>query len=363
MKCRPRGSSSDSDNQQLVWAKQACKAYLGRERQFLRQLMIAMHFTGGQPARSPELGTIKVQNSVTSSRNVFIINGRVAVVTSYDKAQKRRGKTEYIFRCFPDQLSQIITQYLVYVLPLTRVLAKTKGDYLFADEHGPWVKDQLSEAVAVATMKHVGVRLTSSGWRHVAIAIANEHLRKASRIWKQDHDKNDEGMAVADDSDGEVEQSLFEHILIRQSAHGQKTADLHYAVDGAFLNRLGPDLVNVYSQASRAWHAFLELPSQGAAVAVAGVKRAAATSLPVAKRSRLSTRPATRGLQKILGPDAHPRSEGQRHALELVHAATATQPQIIVLGTGSGKSLLFFSVAALAVHQTVIVVVPFTALI
>jgi hypothetical protein len=54
-------------------------------------------------------------------------------------------------------------------------------------------------------------------------------------------------MAVADDSDGEVEQSLFEHILVRQSAHGQKTADLYYAVDGAFLNRLGPDLVNVYS--------------------------------------------------------------------------------------------------------------------
>ncbi|KIM92474.1 hypothetical protein OIDMADRAFT_68761, partial [Oidiodendron maius Zn] len=38
-------------------------------------------------------------------------------------------------------------------------------------------------------------------------------------------------------------------------------------------------------------------------------------------------------------------------------------PQIIVLGTGSGKSLLFFSVAAMAIHQTVIVVVPFAALV
>lgn len=356
------GSSSD-----FTWDTQACKAYLMREKQFLHQLMVAMHLTGGQPARSPEIGSIKVQNSVTSSRNVFVINGRVAVVTTYDKAQKRRGKSEYVFRCFPDQLSQVITQYLVYILPFTRVIQKSKGDFLFADEHGPWIKDQLSVAVAVATTKHLGVRLTTSGWRHVAIAIANEHLRKASRIWKQDQEENDEeGMAVAEESDGEVEQSLFEHILVRQSAHGKKTADLHYAVDGAFLNRLGPDLVNVYSQASRAWHAFLELESKGAAVAVAvagSQKRAADASQSIAKRPNLERNLAVEGLQKILGPDAQPRSEGQRHALELVHTATAARPQIIVLGTGSGKSLLFFSVAAIVSHQTVIVVVPFAALV
>lgn len=102
-------SGSGRDEDQLVWAEQACKAYLTREKQFLRQLMVVMHFTGGQPARSPKLGTIKLQNSATSSRNIFIINGRVAVVTTYNKSQKRCGKTEYIFRCFPDQLSQIIT--------------------------------------------------------------------------------------------------------------------------------------------------------------------------------------------------------------------------------------------------------------
>ena len=51
----------------------------------------------------------------------------------------------------------------------------------------------------------------------------------------------------------------------------------HYAIDGTFLNRLGPDLVNVYSQTSRAWHAFLHLELKGAAVAVAvaAVKRPA----------------------------------------------------------------------------------------
>jgi hypothetical protein len=127
-------SSSSGGSNQLEWADQPCKVYLAREKQFLLKLMVAMHIMGGQPARSPELGSIKVQNSVTSSRNVFIVNGRVAVVTTYDKSIKRRGKIEYVFRCLPDQLSQVIAQYLVYVLLFSQVVAKHQGDFLFADE-------------------------------------------------------------------------------------------------------------------------------------------------------------------------------------------------------------------------------------
>ena len=105
--------------------------------------------------------------------------------------------------------------------------------------------------MAVATAKHLGVRLTVSSWRHVAIAISDKHLRKASRIWRQRlEDEDEDNEAVAGESDSEVEQSLFEHILVRQSAHGRQTAAGHYAIDGAFLNRLGPDLVSAYSQVS-----------------------------------------------------------------------------------------------------------------
>jgi superfamily II DNA helicase RecQ len=98
------------------------------------------------------------------------------------------------------------------------------------------------------------------------------------------------------------------------------------------------------------------------AVAVA-VKRPGSPIPRAVKREKLDLSRAIQGLQKVLGPEARPRSHGQAKALELVHTATATQPQIIVLGTGSGKSLLFFSVAAIVSHQTVIVVVPFAALV
>jgi superfamily II DNA or RNA helicase len=69
------------------------------------------------------------------------------------------------------------------------------------------------------------------------------------------------------------------------------------------------------------------------------------------------------GLQHIFHRrDAQSLSGAQALALELVHDPSETVPLVIVLPTSAGKSALFFSVAALVVQQTVIVVVPFTAL-
>jgi hypothetical protein len=78
---------------------------LAREKQFLLKLMVVIHLTRGQPVRSPEISSVKFCNNEASSRNIFVINRRVAVVTTYDKNRKRRGKNEYVFCYFPDQLS------------------------------------------------------------------------------------------------------------------------------------------------------------------------------------------------------------------------------------------------------------------
>lgn len=49
--------------------------------------MAAVHVEYGQPARGPELGSMKVSNSVYSARNIYVINGRVCFLTTYDKAR------------------------------------------------------------------------------------------------------------------------------------------------------------------------------------------------------------------------------------------------------------------------------------
>ena len=50
--------------------------------------------------------------------------------------------------------------------------------------------------------------------------------------------------------------------MYRQSGHGRRVAQAHYAIDGAFLHRLGPELISAYKQASMAWHGLWKLPGK-----------------------------------------------------------------------------------------------------
>jgi len=126
--------------------------------------------------------------------------------------------------------------------------------------------------------------------------------------------------------------------------------------------------VSAYEQASIAWHGLWKLSSKrGASIPGAGHRREASqqlTSRPV-KRERIGVADRVLiGLQRIFhDTHAKPRSKEQADALQLVHHPSATRPLVIVLPTSSGKSALFFSVAAMTDQQTVIVVVPFAALV
>jgi hypothetical protein len=135
----------------------------------------------------------------------------------YDKARRRRGNTEYIVRCLPHELGQVVVQYLVYVSPFARALDHRESEYLFADIRGPWAGEELTQALSRITEKHLGVRLTTSGWRHVAIGIATRHLLRASKTWEKDNEDAEDGVdefATRDDEE-ELELDTFRYIIIR----------------------------------------------------------------------------------------------------------------------------------------------------
>src|SRR5277367_5659518 len=98
-----------------------------------------MDVIGGQPARGPELGSIKISNGMFLAQNIYIINRRMCFLTMYNKARKRRGNTKYIIRCLPNELSQVLVQYLVYVSPFAcaLLLDRQELEYLFKDVQGP----------------------------------------------------------------------------------------------------------------------------------------------------------------------------------------------------------------------------------
>jgi hypothetical protein len=206
---------------QTEWIDNRAHGYLNIEKQFLRKLMVYIHVSSGQPARGPELGSTKVSNSVYSARGWYVMNGRLCFLTMYDKARKRRGNTEYIVRFLPDEISQIMVQYLVYVRPFARVVEyeMTKSlpnpEYLFRDARGPWAGEELTRALSQATTKYLGVRLTVSGWRHVAIGIATRHLIRESKSWEKDLDEDEDDNFAEGDDEEDLEKATFQHIVIR----------------------------------------------------------------------------------------------------------------------------------------------------
>jgi superfamily II DNA helicase RecQ len=219
-------------------------------------------------------------------------------------------------------------------------------------------------------------------WRHVAIGIAVQHLMQNSKVWEKDEkdgDRDDEEFAEGDNEE-ELEANAFDHIVVRQSGHGQRVAQAHYAIDGGFLHRLGSQLISAFERASVAWHGLFGWASVGSRAERVKTEEDCTTAEKhgrhasqqlepaIVKRERLHGRSmdairarVTIALQRIYGPDGKPQSEEQASALQLVHDPPKTS--IVVLPTSSGKSVLFFSVAAMLVQQTVVVVVPFHALV
>jgi hypothetical protein len=140
----------------------------------------------------------------------------------YDKTRRRQGNTDYIIRCLPDELSQVLMQYLVYVRPFARALPldRRETEYLFGDMRGPWAGQELTEVLSRVTEKHLGLRLTVSGWRHVAIGIGTRHLARASRTWGDDNeDSADAEDGVDDFAEGDDQEELaldtLRHVMIR----------------------------------------------------------------------------------------------------------------------------------------------------
>lgn len=93
-----------ADSEEVEWVNRQVQLYLTKERQFLHKLIVCMHVTRGQPARRPELGSIKVNNSVYLAWNIYVINRRMCFLTMYNKARKRRGNTKYIVRCLLEEV-------------------------------------------------------------------------------------------------------------------------------------------------------------------------------------------------------------------------------------------------------------------
>jgi hypothetical protein len=90
---------------------------------FKEKLAVAIHVTGGQPARAPELLSIQHVNTQASRhRNVFIEDGLVTLVTAYHKGFHASNDIKLIHRYVPRAVGELIVWYMWLVLPFTEQL-------------------------------------------------------------------------------------------------------------------------------------------------------------------------------------------------------------------------------------------------
>lgn len=379
------------------WRRSHVRRYLRQVDRFRELLLLAVHMTGGQPARGTEVLSIRFKNGFMQDRNVFVIQGQMAVVTRYHKSSSQHDKPKVVPRMLPWRTGQLLAVYLAYVQPLQEKLALEVNrcaatDYVWASEHGPWETDRLTRAFRRETGKHLGVKLGTHDYRHVAISIGRRVVSESfANGYKHD--------AAADDM--EEEEDDTDDPLEMSAGRGGEIGANRYGVATDVIQHLSSRSIDTFRLLSDKWHSFLGLSScrpggqkrlRNEADSSRWVKQGRQImeelspsnkryqELPTPQQVDTSWHTAwdfldssthtvehdriILAMRKALGrEEVSYRSEAQQEALKTIVHGRVSQPLIVVMPTGGGKTLLFTAPACFEDPGVTIVVVPYRALL
>ncbi len=370
----------------LPYHRPAIAEYLHADKRFLQLLAILIMMTAGLPPRRPELLGVYWCNQ-EAPRNLYIYDGLLAVMTSHHKSQWRVGSRP-VARFLPPSIGDLVIRYLIYVVPVIHLFthcmqSPVPRGALFREEQGLWSPAQLSTAVKLHTRRLLGFSLKISQWRHIAIALDRRLLQGvACQVYNIDPDA--QAIGNEDDSDSDRDDwtqtprmqtqttLTASRVHAQQAAHTLETEITHYGNSRYPFALITDVLLADYIQVSRQWHQICQLPSPEL-VACSHKRAVSDTAEPPSHAKRISTsgRLHTRrqlwtwpilqqGLQKLLGPNTGVRDSMQRDALRLF--ASNQQEIVIVMPTGSGKSVLFMVMSLVTAAEVTIVIMPLVAL-
>lgn len=243
---------------------------------FLEILMVLTQLSCGQPPRGTELFAVLVANTPAHPRNVFLINGRLTIVTNYNKSQAVIGRENRILRTLPSSISKLWILYLAFTKPLiwfveetlhnqlntsadgrcesslqigyhSRGIIKsttppTTRNYLFQSRQKRWKSGKLSKILGYYSADYLSFdNLGISAYRHIAIAIYRKRIR---------HVQLAGDMRQAGESTP---------IAVRQAGHSLNTSYRHYAKDIDELSALDSHTIELFQAASVEWHQHFHL--------------------------------------------------------------------------------------------------------
>ena len=402
-----RGSGSDSEISTLVWRRESVRLYQELVQKFLKDVAAATHFSSGPPVRAPEFMSPLWKNT-ERLRHIQLRYGKVVIHLVEHKMMATTGKTVNNIRFLCDELGELLVNYLVFVVPLLESMAwqeKPKSHdpdaLLWADADGkPWPDARFSDMLRAACRRAEVTEVGTSVWRQMCSAIINTHFDNAT-----DRSCLLAAARSAEESVNEVDEEGRDGLaasLVSMSNHSLRTHRMSYANDSPFANVWDGMLGKSY-RASLVWARFFGLDVEDEPDSLDGSSTTREIVTPAAADSEVTrpceqqhsnrkrtisnvSRPESAGVaQKLqnLGRSQSRRQWGgaallvearrlyqddklewrsseQEQALRLV--ANKVPEVLLVLATGSGKSLTFMLGCSLPGARTTIVIVPLVLL-
>jgi hypothetical protein len=346
--------------------RKAIDIYEAQAQEFLKRLLVLTHITAGQALREPELLSVTWCDT-SRQRHIYLWEKLVMLYTQYHKGQLQTGVYKDNIRFLPKPIGDLLLDYLAYVLPLRQMFLRHRtpgalmSPYLWSRLDGSVFPDgTLSTCLSKACARAMVPQLQMSNWRQISASICKEKFS----VKEQANFDLRSGQELGDIDEEELDLvALAEH-----GNHSYPTFNRAYAGSTTLTMNA---LLHRGHRASAIWQGLFQFES------VLRPKRAwpaSSGTLPLRmsdayKRGQVRQRPAYPQsallaiARKLYNqPDLQWRTTGQRHGLLAVMGPQPAEQVVVVLGTGSGKSLIFMVGAAAADARTTILILPAVAL-
>jgi superfamily II DNA or RNA helicase len=288
----------------------------------------------------------------------------VMIYTQYHKGQQQSGAYKDNLRFIPKAIGDLLLSYIAYVLPLRQLFLRQQkpgaliSPYLWAKLDGAvWADGTLSACLTKACTRAKVPRLHTSNWRQFAASITKEKFSVKERA------NFDLEEGVGED----IEDELDLVALAELSNHTYHTFNHAYA--GTTTLTMNTLLHRSY-RASESWRTLFRFNYilQGKRPRGAS-ETLSLRMLDASKRGQMRRKGAYSAADLLAvarrlynAPDMQLRVPGQRDGLLAVMGPHPAEQVVLVIGTGSGKSLIFMVGASVADARTTILVLPMVIL-
>jgi hypothetical protein len=210
------------------------------------------------PRRGEELRIVRWADTAAVQRNIFIYQGRILLVFSYNKASQNTNNSFFIIRVPCPAVKRYLFLYLAHIRPFSSFLSHQLELLSATAPTNPHLFTVYNSASACfsspacsktleQSMVGCPVRLNFQTYQQIAVAVSKKHLPGLTQPFDPNTPNNYGG---------------FLQLLSFQTRHNPSTHASAYALNQAYPAKLQPELVERYFEGSRTWHQFLAVAEE-----------------------------------------------------------------------------------------------------